>query len=148
MIIMFKRSKEKLEMEDIIDFENNFNIKLPEDLKKILLKYNGGVLEGNTMEDKFIFINGIKSTYSFSILYSIKYGTNTMEEAIDIYQITEEHIPREYLPFAEDQGGNPYTISTNEDDYGKIYIWFMDVGEPERVFVANSLEEFFTGKSE
>ncbi len=83
---------------------------------------------------------------AFAFLRPIKYGINTMEVAIDDLQITEHHIPREEIPFSDDQGGNIYTISTRPEDYGKIYIWYMDVGEPRREFVANSLEEFFTGK--
>jgi len=108
-----------------------------------LLLNNGG-----TIDKDVVYIEGESLDYSFGTLFSIKYGKNTLENVIDTLQITEQHIPREYIPFATGPGGNPYTISTKEEDYGKIYIWHMDVGEPERVFVANSLEEFFTGKNE
>ena len=146
--LKFEISEQKLTHEEIKEFEKEFKVKLPDSLVDILLSYNGGVLAGKTMDEKIVYINGVKSAYSFSTLYSIKYGVNTIDDAIDTLQITEQHIPKEEIPFADDQGGNQYTISTREEDYGKIYLWYMDVGEPERVFVANSLEEFFTGKSE
>ncbi|SMC46760.1 SMI1/KNR4 family protein [Moheibacter sediminis] len=47
------------------------------------------------------------------------------------------------LLLKDDQGRNIFTISTRNDDYGKIYFWALDVGEPRREFVADSLEEFF-----
>jgi len=134
--INFKYSEQKLTKEEIQQFENEFQIKLPNELKELLLKYNGGVLN-NEMKD-----------YAFGLLFPINYGVNTMNDVIDTLQITEQHIPREYIPFADDQGGNIFTISTKIEDYGNIYYWEMDVGEPRKNFVANSLEEFFTGKSE
>lgn len=116
---------------DVENFEKKFEVQLPNNLKTLLLKFNGGVLDGEI------------ENYAFSILRPIKYGINTLEVAIDDLQITEQHIPREEIPFADDQGGNVFTISTREEDYGKIYFWALDVGEPRREFAANSLEEFF-----
>lgn len=129
--IKFISSEQELSLEDIQEFENEFQVKLPIELKELLLKYNGGVFDGE-MQD-----------YAFGLLMPIKYGINTLEESIDTLQITEEHIPKEEIPFADDQGGNVFTISTKEEDYGKIYYWEMDVGEPRRNFVANSLNDFF-----
>ena len=132
--VKFKFSEKKLLRSEIEEFEREYNIKLPDELKNLLLQYNGGVLE-KEMKD-----------YAFAFLRPIKYGINTLEVAIDDLQITEHHIPREEIPFADDQFGNIFAISTRPEDYGKIYIWYMDVGEPRREFVANSLEEFFTGE--
>ncbi len=141
--IKFINSKALLTIEDIQEFETNLEIKLPNNLKNLLLESNGG-----TIEIDAVYINGEKSDYSFGALYSIKYGLNTIEYSTDMIQITEQLIPREHILFADDQGGNQYTISTEEEDYGKIFIWYMDIGEPEKELVANSLEEFFTGETE
>lgn len=129
--INFLYTEQVLTKKDIENFEAEFKVLLPSNLKSLLLKFNGGVLDGE-----------IKN-YAFSILRPIKYGINTLEVAIDDLQLTEQHIPREEIPFANDQGGNVFTISTREEDYGKIYFWALDVGEPRREFAANSLEEFF-----
>ncbi len=129
--IIFILSEQKLTFEEIQEFENEFQIILPKELKDLLMKYNGGVFDGE-MQD-----------YAFSILRPIKYGVNTLEVAIDDLQLTEQHIPKEEIPFADDQGGNVFTISTKKEDYGNIYYWEMDVGEPRKNFVANSLKDFF-----
>lgn len=140
--IEFERSNQKLTELEINDFEVSNNIKLPKNLRNLLLQFNGGGLLGSPFEKDKIFINGEGSS-NFSTLFSIKYGKNTMEFNIDVLQITEQHIPREEIPFADDSFGNVFTISTRKEDYGKIYFWALDVGEPRREFVADSLEEFF-----
>lgn len=127
----FLYTEQRLELSDIETFEKDFNIKLPKNLKKLLLKFNGGVLEDEL------------ENYAFSSIFSIKYGENTFEFNIDVLQITEQHIPREEIPFADDSFGNIFTISTREKDYGSIYFWEMDVGDPRESLAANSLEEFF-----
>lgn len=136
MNMNFIRSQENLSEQDINEFESTFEIKLPQELKQLLLKFNGGILDGE--------IEG----YAFAFLRPIKYGANTLEVAIDDLQITEQHIPRHEIPFADDMGGNVFTISTAEEDYGAIYYWALDLGDPQKNFVANSLIEFFQGKEE
>ena len=137
----FYHSEKPITIEDIQEVEQKYNVRFPKPLKKLLLQYNGG-----TLDLGMVYIHGKPEKYAFGSLSSIKYGPNKIEDTIEYLQIIEQHIPREEIPFADDQGGNIYTISTRPEDYGKIYIWYMDVGEPRREFVANSLEEFFTGK--
>ncbi|WP_459073578.1 SMI1/KNR4 family protein [Halocola ammonii] len=52
-------------------------------------------------------------------------------------------MPREEIPFGDDSFGNNFTISTREEDYGKVYYWEMDVGELRKSLAGNSLEESF-----
>lgn len=144
---MFEKSEKQLTREDILEFEKIQETTLPESLRKLLLKHNGGVLKGETIDDKFVYINGEKATYSFSSLFSIKYGENTIEFSIDALQVTEQHIPTDYIPFGDDMGGNIYTISTRKEEEGEIFYWELDVGEPRKNLVANSLEEFFEGNT-
>ncbi len=63
---------------------------MPENLKKLYLKYNGGVIDG-------------KNYYEIN---SIKYGEVLLEETIDTFQVTEHHIPKQYLPFANTAVGH------------------------------------------
>lgn len=127
----FLYSEQPLDEYEIQRFEKEFEVTFPNNLRNLLLKFNGGVLDGKIEK------------YAFRTLSSINYGNYPLNDIIDDLQITEQHIPREEIPFADDQGGNVFTISTREEDYGKIYYWEMDVGEPRKNFVANSLEEFF-----
>lgn len=146
--IKFKHSEQSITSDDMVHLENNLSIKLPEELKKLLLKYNGGVLDGTTPSNQSVFIAGEEATGLFSSLFSIKHGGNTIEYNMDMLQITEQRLPLDHLPFADDMGGNVFTISVSEEHLGKVYYWLMDVGEPEKRYAANSLSDFFGGDME
>jgi cell wall assembly regulator SMI1 len=119
-------SENPIYLKDLNEFEKKVGRILPENYKSLLLKYNGGVeAEGDKVIDCF---------------YSIKYGTTTVESAINILQIIEKTIPVEYLPFGNTGTGNEITIYLNEgDDYGKIFLFRPDELEP--IVIANTLEE-------
>ncbi|MGV3599375.1 MAG: SMI1/KNR4 family protein [Bacteroidota bacterium] len=124
---------------DIDDFETNFNISLPPNYKKLLLKFNGGV-----PSDRILISND--EEVSVGGFYSIKYGNILLEDAIKNFQISQQLIPSDCIPIGYDGFGNPYCISTNDEDYGKIYCWFFDMGEEEGRLMADSLEEFLGGE--
>jgi cell wall assembly regulator SMI1 len=111
---------------DIKNFENNFNISLPNNFITHIKKYNGGL---------------IKDSDDIRKLLPLKYGSLNIEELIDTHQITEQNIPEGYLPIALDYSSNPITINLNEgENYGKIVIFELDF-EGEGFVIANSLEE-------
>jgi hypothetical protein len=121
-------SKEKLSSSDLIEFETNYNIALPDNYKKFILKYNGGVIENVARLDT---------------LNSIKYGKFTIEKFIHVHQELESNLPLGYLPFANDCADNPITICLIPGvDYGKILLFYFDTDEGPEV-LANSLEELF-----
>lgn len=120
---------------DIGNIEERFAIKLPKNYKRLLLKFNGGI-----PSDYTAYSGG--EEVSIGGFYSIKYGEILMEDAIKTFQITEKLIPTDCIPIGYDGFGNPYCISINEEDYGKIYCWFLDMGEEEGRLIADSLEEF------
>lgn len=133
--IDFYEVESPITSDDIINVEERFEIKLPENYKKLLLKFNGGVPSDHIVisDDEEVSIGGF---------YSIKYGNILLEDAIENFQISQELIPSDCIPIGYDGFGNPYCISTNEVDYGKIYCWFFDMGEEEGRLMAGSLEEF------
>nr|WP_321229231.1 SMI1/KNR4 family protein [uncultured Psychroserpens sp.] len=111
---------------DIAHFEEQINRSLPESLKQLFLKYNGGVIEK------------IEEEYDF---FSIKYGDLKMEDMINTLQVVEQIIPIEYLPFANSPIGHIVTFSLSDDDSsGKIFLFRHDDLEP--ILISNSLEEF------
>jgi cell wall assembly regulator SMI1 len=129
--VKIEQPEKKLTSSEINDFEFKFNVVIPLNLKKLYLKYNGGLLSD---EDEF--------SYDFA---SIKYGDFKLEGLIEDLQITEKTIPNNYLPFLISGVGNIITISLDENNQGKIYLFRYDDLEP--ILMKNSLEEFLGVRS-
>lgn len=126
MTTKITEQEQNLTPADIQHIESKFNFKMPENLKKLYLKYNGGILDVG------------ENSYD---LDSIKYGKSRMEESIDSFQIAEHHIPKEYLPFATTPVGHIICIyKGNGSNNGKIYLFRYDEMEP--IFYNNTLEDF------
>jgi cell wall assembly regulator SMI1 len=123
--ITIKTIVKKIEDSDINQFENNFKLKIPINLKKLLIRYNGGLVENSDYVKKFL---------------SLKYGNINIDDIITTHQFDEKNIPKEYLPIALDWSGNVISINLKEgNDYGKVYGFYFDVDRIE--VITNSLEE-------
>jgi cell wall assembly regulator SMI1 len=121
----FEQVEKKILAEDLNDFEKEQKIKLPLEYRKLILKYNGGYTENNSF---------------FDTLKSIKYGSVTVEKAINVHQKWEQNIPINFLPIANDFSDNIICIKLDKgNDYGKIYCFYFDVNRLSKI--ANSLEE-------
>ena len=128
MNIKFEDAEQSLTQDEISTFEDNYKIKLPENYKTLILKYNGGLVEGVDYIDT---------------LLSIKYGPVTVNDTIEIHQILEDNIPKGYFPFADDWGGNPITLCLIEgSDYGKVVKFYFDTDDEPKI-IAESLESLF-----
>lgn len=124
---------------DIDDFEAKFNIRLPQNYKKLLLRFNGGI-----PSEDCIYIEGEEG--SIGGFYSLTGNEALLENVIADFQLIEDIIPKNYVPIAYDAFGNPYCISIDKKNYGEIFCWFLDTGDEEGTFVANTLEEFLGGE--
>ncbi len=128
----FKNTEKKITQEDLNLFLLEKDLTLPNSYKSYILKNNGGKPEKE-------FISGIKIHY----FHPIKYGKYSLEEVLIDFK---DVLPKGFFPFADDGGGNPLCISTNEEDFGKIYIYFTDDGQID--FLASSFEELINGLTE
>ncbi|WP_430613037.1 SMI1/KNR4 family protein [Flavobacterium sp. JP2137] len=130
-------SQQSITRNDIVEFEKEYHLKLPENYIAFLLKYNGGGVYDEGSE-------GSEYVQSFN---SLKYGKLTLEFMFDNYCISEDLIDKEYLPIACGYGGNPITLCLKAGkDYGKIIIFYMDMDEDPQT-IADSLEELLGVKS-
>lgn len=96
------------------------------------------------MEVSIFWVKVFSFNYTVSSfqLYSIKYGENTVEEAINTLQTIEENIPNEYLPIGTTSTGNEITILLKENqEKNPIFLFRYDELLPIRI--ADSLEELF-----
>ncbi|WP_430613033.1 SMI1/KNR4 family protein [Flavobacterium sp. JP2137] len=127
-------SEQNITRNDIVEFEKNYHLKLPENYIVFLLKYNGGE----------VYDYGSEYIQSFN---SLKYGTLTLEETLYDYCIIEDLLDKDYLPIANGYGGNPITLCLKAgEDYGKIIIFYMDTTDDPQI-IADSLEEVLGVKS-
>ncbi|MBP6731692.1 MAG: SMI1/KNR4 family protein [Chitinophagales bacterium] len=126
-MIKFKSTSQSITIADIEEFETNFQVKLPANYKELLLKFNGGY--NPNVDD------------TLRTLYSIRYGKHTVEFGIQVNQIWEDNIPKDYLGIGGTGLGDEITICVKEgDDYGKIFLFRLDTLEPE--LLSDSLEDF------
>lgn len=116
-------------MEEFKEFEEKFNLDLPQLYKDIIIENNGGVPERSYFKGNLVGFE------------SITYGKYPLEEVIEDL---EEHLPKGAFPFAS-YCGQSLCISLNEKDYGTIY--FLDeTGEYRKV--CDSFEQFMEELSE
>lgn len=142
----------KTTIKDIENFENEYKIKLPEDYKEFLIKYNGLVLSidyeinnkeyvlNNTHFDKI----GGRDFRAFESL-------NFLEQNMLEYKYNEEIdekreiIQMNIIPIALNmEGSGDLGIGVGEDNLGKIYTWPLD-WDYEVKYVCNSFKELIEG---
>ncbi len=130
---MITNSELNINKNDILDFEKNYKLILPENYKKFLLKYNGGQVDDEKREDLETF-------------NSLKYGELTIEYMFNNYCIIEQLLDKDYLPIGNSYG-NPITLCLKAGkNYGKVIIFYFDRDE-EPVVIADSLEALLGVKS-
>lgn len=102
---------------EIMDLENIIGVALPDGMKYIYKKYNGGQPQPS-------FVHDDNNIYPINYFYSIS-------EIIEAYNdFGEESLPEgfrkhELLPFAYDPGSGIYSISLKKQDLGKVYFYVL-----------------------
>ncbi|WP_299519823.1 SMI1/KNR4 family protein [Winogradskyella sp.] len=133
-MINFNLTKEKIKSEDLIAFEQELELSLPETYKAHMLQFNGGAPEKE-------YFKGV----SVAHFNPIKNGRRTLE---DVIKSLKDILPINYLPFAYDPGGNQICMDLNDgENYGKVYYVPMDMGDTNPEFLADSFTEFVNGLS-
>jgi hypothetical protein len=130
-MIKLKNTKEKLTVQNIIEFENVFDLKLPESYKSFILRFNGG----------FPDIRLYFENHPIDSFRPIKHGSRTVEQTIESLK---DFLPKKSLPFGHSNSGYLY-ISLLEENYGKVYVIFSD-GEPK--LLTDSFKDFLDQLSE
>jgi cell wall assembly regulator SMI1 len=126
--------------EQIFELEKRIAVLLPEDLKELMLKYEGGYLD----ESQKIFKSG-------EVLYEVNQMLHIekSENKASVEAIFEGHKfygIEGHIPFATDSGGWDFTVSINPSTYGQVWINKFDNDEEDTMcFVAGSLEAFING---
>lgn len=108
-------TKQPATQADVEALEQQLGFPLPEDYKAHILRHNGG------WPDKATFVqslpDGERVKRSISDFYSIRYGTNTVEEVLA--DLDELH--PDLVPFGSETGGDQFLLSVGPKDYGAVY---------------------------
>ncbi|WP_105610892.1 SMI1/KNR4 family protein, partial [Cronobacter malonaticus] len=116
-----------LTQEDLVEVEKKFNWKFPKAFKEFYLSHNGGELADEYADNDFLLSGFIPFKYGYAPIET------TYKDLIDDFPELKD-----FVPFADDQGGNCFLISMRKQDYGKVYISLMD--EKELAFVIDSFD--------
>jgi hypothetical protein len=129
----------KISLQDIKQFEQEYDIVLPKQYVEFLLEYNGGFPqksgfnisddEGESLVNKFYGIGDMKSNLG------------------KVFEILEGEIPEDFISIANDPAGNEILLGVSGENQGKVYFWIHD-RVPEEVMdnmfnLADSFSEFF-----
>ncbi|WGH74643.1 SMI1/KNR4 family protein [Tenacibaculum tangerinum] len=145
--IKITESAKPVSLDEFNSFINKYNLKLPETYKSFILKYNGGYPKlsayGNPYEDG----SEIDSFYSVTLKDNNEIDDLIISsrDVIKSHQIMEDNIPSHFYPFADDSGGAKFCLSMRQEDFGKIYLVFLDGTSNEPTLICDSFEEFING---
>ena len=130
---------QKISLQDIKQFEREYNVTLPKEYIDFLLKYNGG----HPQESNFKITNDEGES-----LVNKFYGIGDMKSNLaKVFEVLEGEIPEDFVSIANDPGGNEILLGVSGEYQGKIYFWIHDI-EPDddmgNMFIlADSFSEFF-----
>ncbi|TAE24976.1 MAG: SMI1/KNR4 family protein [Cytophagales bacterium] len=120
-------------IEEISNYEGNFNLKLPIQLIDLIENYN------STSVEEALFDSDDTWIINFFLGFDGEHSsiTNLTEEINDNGTV-------EYIPFAMDPGGWHFCFCVNETEYGAIYVFRWTDHSPENAFlkIASGLSEF------
>ena len=122
---------------EIINFEKEIGIRLPESYRIFLLNTNARYISETNFQAN-------ETTYEIHGFTTFGDGEWTLE---DHYRNLKEHFENRFIAFAHDSGGWQYVISIEQNEnYGKIYFCRMDEEiKKATILIANSFKEFIGG---
>jgi hypothetical protein len=101
----------------IDEYESRTGVSLPDDYRKFLLLYNGGIPAPQQAAIP-------KSKHS--VLVDYLYGILPKRSRCDLeYEANRmsEHLPTGFIVIGHDPGGNAYLLATKGKDRGHVYFW-------------------------
>ena len=128
--MIFHETSDAITSEEISNIEDRLKINFPEEFKEHYLKDNGGYPE----RDSYPWTDSSSTTVNTFL--SMKYeGFGNLENTYINLILDKKYLPKEILPFAIDDGGNFFCISSRSEDYGAIYYCNNDEYENDEVEV-------------
>lgn len=143
-----RESNGTLDIKILDSIEEFWGFGLPNDYKKFLLSYNGGIPENASFNFK-----GSEDGSAIDSFYGFVRGSDNI---LNVARDVGDRYPSTMLPIADDVYGNRILITVKGSDRGKIYFWDHEMEsyegeEPDHsnlTLIANSFDEFFNSLHE
>jgi len=139
-----------LTKQELVDFEAQFGIALPDDYKAFMLVYNGGKPPANTVFDFNDIVYGPSGTTlrELMVIYQAE-EAGKYDDLRKAYRTVVEsgEVPPCLLPIGSDDYGNVILLAVSGDDSGKVVFGNHELEDPETGFlvmspVADSFTDF------
>ena len=140
-MVCFLKTAKSVTMEDMKSVEKRLRITIPEDLKALYFKANGGKVVENCFEK-----DGRK--YHIHDMLPMLYGDGDgVEETYEDLVLDNDLFPDDIMPFAADAFGDYFVYSLQNGSMGAILFTESDYNEDGSLHIvklADSLEEFLS----
>ena len=115
---------------DLSEIESQFNVKLSDSLREFFITYNGTQIPVCIVEDD--------DSLEVSSFIPVKHGTLPVEKIMR-WNYDDGIIPKGFIPFASDRGGNIYYCDTENNDC-ILFIDHEEIENPE--IIGSSISSF------
>ena len=142
--LTIRTSYPKLRDEVLAELEQKLQVRLPQQYKEFLRKYNGGKPVPNVFA-----IKGNPYDSRGMIQHFLGVSEGNYRDILKQATVFRDRVPSDLLPVARDPGGSLICLAVSGENYGKIYFWDREdeVEEGEEpdyrnvYFIANSFDE-------
>ncbi|MCL2137599.1 MAG: SMI1/KNR4 family protein [Coriobacteriia bacterium] len=126
------------------EFEDRYQLKMPEDYVELMKKNNGGYVEDN-MEFNFVEAGSTELTESILRRFFSFSNENDGMSRIRSRVIDAGEAPPSLLLIADDVFGNPIFIGISDSNYGKVYFGNHELEDPSTGYlVMSQIADTFT----
>ncbi|WP_449432092.1 SMI1/KNR4 family protein [Pseudomonas putida] len=130
MPIILNNCETPISQEEFDEFTQTIGTTPTREFMEFYLSNNGGTIEETINESNPFLLNSF---------LSIKYGEATIEDTYEQLTETNDFNPN-LVPFAYDDCGNLFVLSTYKDSFGEVHLWLQQ--ENELILVSKTFMGF------
>jgi hypothetical protein len=138
-LIIKKDNRRIKTIQEIIAFEREKKVEIPDLLKQLLLKY-----EGCKTDMKCSYYKDDNGNFhevgQFLFLRKSEIGGASIETIMKGHRLNRIE---GFIPFAIDSGGSDYNLSIRKESFGEVWVNKFNIGVENTMYsISSSLEEF------
>lgn len=105
--------------QEILEFQQNYSIKLPKEYIEFLQEYNGGIVEKDDCNK--VFVEDLSTHISIDVLYGLNTGNNTSDIRTWMNKFQEDLVDKSVI--IGDDLMHGFIVMICEGEYSGIYYW-------------------------